>query len=304
MTDMSSLTLGEHVPSPVVTGKPRQIADGVYVIPDGRVPLVPNIGIILGDRTALVVDTGFGPRSGAHAHDAAKELAGDRQLLVTLTHFHPEHGFGAQAFTDATLLYNRAQHDEFRQKAAGYLEQFRGFSEDAAHELEGVEFVDPQIVYDAGCDVDLGGRIVQIRSRGPAHSRGDQTIYLPAERILFAGDLVENRFLPILPYFPPYDVDVDGQRWMEVLDELKEMQPEIVVAGHGELGGTELIDAYHTYIQWLESETLRLAGEGKAPEEIISTLTPLVFERYADWDLEPWRVATAVQSFLARTTQA
>ena len=302
MTDQtSSPTLGHQVPPPVVSGSPQEIADGVYVIPDGRVPLVPNIGIILGRRAALVVDTGFGPRSGAHTYAAARQLAGDRQLLVTLTHFHPEHGFGAQAFTDATLLYNRVQHHEFRQKAAGYLEQFRTFSDDATRELEGVEFVDPQIIYDAGCDLDLGGRLVHMRTRGPAHSRGDQTIFLPAERILFAGDLVEDRFLPIFPYFPPYDVDVDGDRWMAVLDELKGLQPEIVVPGHGELGGAELIDAYHIYIQWLESETQRLSAEGKAAEQIIGTLIEQVSERYAEWDLtEPWRIATAVQSFLAR----
>jgi glyoxylase-like metal-dependent hydrolase (beta-lactamase superfamily II) len=301
MTDHTAApTMPEDVSPPVVTAAPREIAEGVYVIPDGRVPLVPNIGIILGDRAALVVDTGFGPRSGANAHTAAKELAGDRQLLLTLTHFHPEHGFGAQAFTDTTLLYNRAQHEEFHQKAPGYLEQFRGFSEDAARELEGVEFVEPQIVYDEGCDIDLGGRLIQLRSRGPAHSRGDQTIFLPAERILFAGDLVEDRFLPLFPYFPPYDVDVDGQRWMAVLDDLKGLEPETVVTGHGEIGGPELIDAYRTYIQWLQSETLRLSAEGKTPEEIIGRLTQLVSERYADWDREPWRVATAVQSFLAR----
>ena len=50
-------------PAPVVNGTPREIADGVYVVPDGRVPLVPNVGIVLGEETALVVDTGMGPRT-------------------------------------------------------------------------------------------------------------------------------------------------------------------------------------------------------------------------------------------------
>jgi len=266
MTDHTSApTIRADVPPPVVTAAPREVADGVYVIPDGRVPLVPNIGIILGDRSALVVDTGFGPHSGANTHTAVKALAGDRELMVTLTHFHPEHGFGAQAFTDATLLYNRVQHEEFRQKAAGYLEQFRGFSEDAAHELEEVEFVDPQIVYDEECDIDLGGRLVQMRFRGPAHSRGDQAIFLPAERILFTGDLVEARFLPIFPYFPPYDVDVDGHRWVAVLDDLKGLEPAIVVSGHGEIGGIELIDAYHTYIPVAAIRNASAIGRGQAP---------------------------------------
>ena len=52
-------------PPPVVADvEPEEIAPGVYVIPDGRVPLVPNVGIVVGEREALVVDTGMGPRNG------------------------------------------------------------------------------------------------------------------------------------------------------------------------------------------------------------------------------------------------
>src|SRR5689334_8722075 len=102
-----------HTPTafafPVVHGEPVEIAAGVFVLPDGRVPLVPNIGIIVGERAALVVDSGLGPKSGAIAYEAAKKLAGERPIFLTLTHFHPEHGFGAQAFREATILYNRSQ---------------------------------------------------------------------------------------------------------------------------------------------------------------------------------------------------
>ena len=50
---------------PLVSGSPEEVARGVFVVPDHRVPLVPNIGVIVGDRAALVVDTGIGPRNGA-----------------------------------------------------------------------------------------------------------------------------------------------------------------------------------------------------------------------------------------------
>ncbi len=107
-------TLDATVAAPVVQANPVEIADGVFVIPDGRVPLIPNIGVIVGERAALVVDTGLGPRNGAIVRDIARKLAGDRPLFLTITHFHPEHGFGAQEFGDATIIYNRTQHQEFR----------------------------------------------------------------------------------------------------------------------------------------------------------------------------------------------
>ena len=179
MSEINTTTAAARPLLHVVHGDPVAIAEGVFVIPDGRVPLVPNIGVIVGDRAALVVDSGLGPRSGAIAYKIARELAGDRPLFLTLTHFHPEHGFGAQAFGDATLLYNRAQQEELRQKGASYLGMFRGMGDAIAEQLEGVKFVEPHIVYDERADVDLGGRVVQLRAWGRGHTRGDQTIFLP-----------------------------------------------------------------------------------------------------------------------------
>jgi glyoxylase-like metal-dependent hydrolase (beta-lactamase superfamily II) len=105
-------------PPTVDTSNLQEIAAGVWIIGDHRIWLVPNIGIILGADAALVVDTGLGPANGERVLDLARRLAGSRRLLLTVTHFHPEHGYGAQAFRpDATIIYNRAQRDELQEKA-------------------------------------------------------------------------------------------------------------------------------------------------------------------------------------------
>jgi glyoxylase-like metal-dependent hydrolase (beta-lactamase superfamily II) len=234
-------------------------------------------------------------------HDVATELAAGRPLFLTITHFHPEHGFGAQAFRDATIVYNRSQHEELRDKAQGYLETFRGLGDAVAEQLQGVEFVDPHVVYDDDADLDLGGRTVQLRTWGRAHSRGDQAVFLPAEHVLFTGDLVENRFYPIFPFFPPYDVDVDGRNWIRVIDELRRLDPAIVVPGHGEVDGADLLATTHDYLTLLQSETERLAKDGKGADAIVAKLDPQLRDRYPDWDTsEPWRIATGVQTFLAQ----
>ncbi len=302
MRDDNAATPGidANAKPPVITGDPVEVAAGVFVVPDGRVPLVPNIGVIVGDRAALVVDSGLGPRNGAITHRIARALAGDRPLYLTLTHFHPEHGFGAQAFRAATILYNRAQHEEFRQKRDGYLAQFRGLGAAVAAQLDGVEFVDPHVVYDGGTDLDLGGKVVRLRTWGPAHSRGDQVVFLPTERVLFTGDLVEDRFYPIFPFFPPHDVDVDGRNWIAVIEELRRLDAGIVVPGHGAIGDAGLLATTHEYLTFLRSETRRLVGEGRDAAAIIATVGPQLHARYPDWDpSEPWRIATGVQAFLA-----
>lgn len=286
-------------PAPIVNGSPQEIAEGVYVVPDGRVPLVPNVGIAIGDRAALVVDTAMGPRNGERLHEMAQALAPGRRLLLTITHFHPEHGFGAQAFADAEIVYNAAQLDELRDKGAAYLEMFRTFGESVAHELEGVEFVEPDTAYDGPVhELDLGGRRIELRTWGRAHTRGDQVVFLPDEKILFTGDLVEERCFAIFPYFPPEDADVDGDRWLAVLEQLEALEPEIVVPGHGEVGGAGVISAAREYIALLRSETRRLVAEGAGVDEAVERIDASMRALHPDWVQPEW-IAFGVRHFHA-----
>jgi glyoxylase-like metal-dependent hydrolase (beta-lactamase superfamily II) len=279
----------ESPPPPVVAGKPHELAPGVYVIPDDGVPLVPNVGIVLGTEKTLVVDTGMGPENGRRVRKIAEELAGDRELVLTLTHFHPEHGYGAQAFAGGTILTNRAQRDEFRAKATGYLEMFRTFGESVASALEGVELVEPSDVYDGGVStVDLGGRSVELRTWGQAHTLGDQVVFLPEERILFTGDLVEKQCFAIVPYFPPEDTDVDGEKWIAVLDRLEGLAPEIVVPGHGGVGGSSLVREVRNYLAALRDEVRELKSSGVPVDAAVEQLDARMRSLHPDWMQPEW----------------
>ena len=288
-------------PDPLVRGEPVAVADGVYVIPDRRVPLVPNIGIVVGERAALVIDTGLGPRNGDRVLAQARKLAGDRPLYLTITHFHPEHGFGAQSFQgQATIVYNRAQRDELRRKGAGFRQMFSGFTPAIAAELAGVEFVDPDLVYDGDqAELDLGGHRAVLRGCGPAHSAGDQTILIDGQ-VLFTGDLVETRMFPIASYFPPLDTDVDLGRWITVLDDLLALKPEIVVPGHGEHADAALIGQIRDYFVHVRGEVTRLRADGRSLAETTEVIEAAVRERWSDWENPNW-IAFTVGAFYRDT---
>jgi glyoxylase-like metal-dependent hydrolase (beta-lactamase superfamily II) len=277
-------------PPPVVRADPKEIAPGVYVIHDHRVPLVPNIGIILGTHSALVVDTGMGPVNGAAVLAAAKTLAHGRDLILTLTHFHPEHGFGAQAFKDeATIVYNRAQATELAAKGPAYLGMFRGMSADVAAALEGTELVSADQLYDgADHEIDLGGRTVVLRTWGPAHTQADQIVWLPTERILFTGDLAEERIFPIFPWFPPDDADIDAKGWLAALDAMVALAPEVVVPGHGAVGGVSIVKEVAAYIRAVATAV----NAGESPDEISERMLAL----HPDWDAPEW-IGFAVRYF-------
>lgn len=279
-------------PPMVDAGAIGEIAPGVHVIPDGRVEFVPNVGIVEGERAVLAIDTAMGHRNGQSVLDAARRIAGDRKLFLTTTHFHPEHAFGAKPFEGGvTYVVNASQAGELLEKGQEYIEMFSTFGPGLAQLLADVELIPPDLTYEERLRIELGGRVVELIDVGPAHTKGDQLVWLPEERIVFAGDLIENAFFPILP-----DADADGGWWLDALDEISALEPRVVVGGHGAVGGPELIDAFREYLELVRDRNAELEASGGDPGEIVTTIEAEVLERYEGWGNEVW-IKSAVESF-------
>lgn len=278
----------EHNPVVQIAGV-EELARDLVVIPNRRVELVPNIGIIGGEQSVLVVETGLGPGNAETVLKFAAEYAKGRKLYLTTTHFHPEHAFGAQVFAEeATFLVNRAQADDLATKGPGYLEMFRGLGAGVARHLTGVELVTPDLVYDDSYDLDLGGRVVRLRATGRAHSKGDQVVTVPDAGVMFTGDLVEAGQFAIFPWFPPHDTDVSGLRWIAVMERLAAQGPRVVVPGHGDVGGPHLLAEVRDYLRLLRDETWVRRDSAMSEETIIEEVRALMIERHPEWAGQEW----------------
>lgn len=279
-------------PLQVQTDNETEIAPGVFVFPDGRINLVPNVGVVLGDDAALVVDTGMGPANGDAVLAAAQRLAGSRRLLLTVTHFHPEHGYGAARFSEAAqIVYNTRQATELAESGPEFIEMFKTFGAEVEAALEGVELVQPHETFAGEMELDLGGRIVTLREEGGAHTAGDEVVLVPDAKVMFAGDLVENRFFPIV-----FGDVADGPAWIDVLERLGRIGAEIVVPGHGEVGGPELIGAFRDYLIDVRDAVAGRVARGEDVEQVAAELAPEVRERYADWENPEW-IDFAIRNF-------
>lgn len=282
-----------HLPQPVVDARfPAEIAPGVFVLPDRRIPLVPNIGIVVGSDRALVVDCGLGPGSAEAVLETARRLAPGREIVLTLTHAHPEHGFGAQVFADdGHIFYNTAQADHLARSGQALLEGFRAGVLPPEHKplLDGIEITPPDDTYDgAGARIDLGGREVLLRSVGPAHSPGDQVVHVEDAGVLFAGDLIEERIYPIVPFFPPLigAEHIDLPAWRAALGDMQARAPSVIVPGHGNLGGVEIARDVDGYLADLEN----VAASGSN----LDTMTAEIRRRYPTWE-QPDYIAPALR---------
>jgi glyoxylase-like metal-dependent hydrolase (beta-lactamase superfamily II) len=208
---------------------------------------------------------------------------------LTTTHFHPEHAFGTQAFAgEATYLVNGAQAADLAGKGPGYLEMFRGLGAPIARQLEDVELVTPDAVYDDAYELDLGGRVVQLRATGRAHTKGDQVATVPDAGVLFTGDLVDAGQFSIFPWFPPYDTDVSGLRWIEVMRRLVATDPDVVVPGHGDISGPRLLADIRDYLELLRDETWRRRDSAMPQETIVAEVKALMIQRHPEWAGQDW----------------
>jgi len=230
----------------------------------------------------------MGLANGAAVLDAARKLAAGRKL--TLTHFHPEHGFGAAPFQGvAEIIYNCAQATELASKGIPYLEMFRGMSPEISAVLDGTVLVAADSLYDGDRHViDWGGRHVELLTWGAAHTLADQVVWLPQEWVLFTGDLAEERIFPIFPWFPPDDADIDARGWLTALDAMLALNPTIVVPGHGGLGNASIVRGVSDYIRAVADAVRR----GDSPDEITAQMQAV----HPDWDAPEW-ISFAVRYF-------
>ncbi|WP_374103746.1 MBL fold metallo-hydrolase [Streptomyces sp. ISL-86] len=165
---------------------------------------------------------------------------------------------------------------------------FRGFGGPIADRLDGVPVPTPDVVYDDGYDLDLGGRTVRLRPTGRGHTKGDQVVEVPDAGVLFTGDLAETGRFAIFPWFPPYDTDVSGVRWLAVMDQLAATGPRVVVPGHGDLGGPQVLTGVADQLRELRDETWRRRDSAMGEDEIVAEVRALLIERHPEWAGREW----------------
>jgi glyoxylase-like metal-dependent hydrolase (beta-lactamase superfamily II) len=239
----------------------------------------PNIGIVVGERATLVVDTGLGARNGAIVMKQAEKLKKSPILYLTTTHFHPEHAMGEQAFPAHTVIIRPAvQQDEMNKHATEMMDLFRGFSAQSKELLQDVKLRPPDITFDKEVRLDLGGVATRLYWWGPAHTMGDELIFVEGDSVLIPGDIVQDKIVPNLP-----GADASVKNWLAILDRLEPLQPRFVLPDHGALGDGSLIGKEKAFLLELENRSLELKRQGKSADEAATMVTAEFKKKYSDW---------------------
>ena len=238
------------VPVPVsVPGETQvvEVAERVfaYVQADGGW-FVNNTGFMVGRSGVVSVDTcATADRTTAYLRAIADVTDRPVRTLVN-THHHGDHTYGNYLLPGATIVGHQKVRDALlawgRPPEPAYWEPV-----DWGH----VELAPPFLTYESELRVYVDEMRCDVRYVGrPAHTVADSIVWLPAERVLFAGDLLFNGVTPLMSHG-----SVSGA--LAVLDDLEALSPEVVVPGHGTVGGASMIDDVRGYLRFVQDLAVR-----------------------------------------------
>ena len=185
---------------------------------------IANLGLIVGSRCAAVIDSGGTPELGRRWRAAIERATRVPVCFVILTHAHPDHVLGSDAFTgpDTRFVASAKFNAALAARAPYFLNALaRDFGVKAAPDA----IVYSSIAVDGTRELDLGERVLVLQAWPTAHTDNDLTVYDRRSRTLFASDLLFAQHLPV--------VDGNLRGWLRVMPQLAAIDAARVVPGHG-----------------------------------------------------------------------
>jgi glyoxylase-like metal-dependent hydrolase (beta-lactamase superfamily II) len=231
----------------------------------------PNAGFIVGPDGVIVIDALASPMQGEQLLQAIRSVTPKPITWLILTHHHPDHHFGAIVFRrlGAKVMAHPDRRSLSSEGGEGALlaDWVRVVGLDA---MRGFAFADqPDRSVTVSDTLLSGARLVVIQHPGAAHSAGDLFIWLPRERVLFAGDLLIEDGVTMV-------VDGSSGELLRALGAIEALHPRMVVPGHGAIPRRpeELIARTRRYIMALQSEMKSAVEQGQPMGRALASLPP------------------------------
>jgi len=188
----------------------------------------PNTGIVIGDDAVLVADTQATPAMAADVIRRIREVTDKPIRYVVLTHYHAVRVLGASAFGAEHILASQDTHDLIVERGefdkASEIGRFPRLFRNVESVPPGLTW--PTMTFTGRMTLWLGKLEVQLIQLGRGHTKGDTVVWLPQERAMLSGDLVEFGATP-------YAGDAYFKDWPQTLDNLMALDPAVVVPGRG-----------------------------------------------------------------------
>ena len=243
----------------------------------------PNTGIIIGDDAVMVIDTQATPIMAQDVIRRIREVTDKPIKYVLLSHYHAVRVLGASAYgaehiiaseDTRDLIVERGQFDKDSE-----IGRFPRLFQNVESVPEGLTW--PTMTLTGKMTLWLGKLEVQILQLGRGHTKGDTVAWLPQEKILFAGDLVEFDATP-------YAGDAYFKDWPQTLDNLAALKPEKLVPGRGAALQTpaqvqEGLAGTRAFISDLYDSVKESAAQGEDLRKVYEATFAKLQPKYGQW---------------------
>jgi cyclase len=257
-----------------------------YLQPDGGWGW-SNAGLIVDGEAAMLVDTLFDLRLTGAMLDEMRRKVRAAAAIDTLvnTHANGDHTFGNQLVGEARIVASQRTADEMLElppaamaaigEAAPQMGRTGEFLLElfGSFEFAGIELVPPAETFEGELRLRVGDKEVRLTEVGPAHTRGDTLVFVPRDRVLYAGDILFHGGHPIVWAGPV-------SNWVAACDRILAMDVDVIVPGHGPLAGKDAVQELKSYFEYLHSEARSRFEAGMTPLEAARDIS---LDRYADW---------------------
>jgi glyoxylase-like metal-dependent hydrolase (beta-lactamase superfamily II) len=255
------------------------------------------------------VNSGLINLGGGVLIDTQSDLAHARQMIemfntvwpampkhVIITHEDGDHVWGNQLFEGAEIIAHRSVPERMKQVANP--EEIQHLLHSASNEsirqalqalhpgvvamgqqlledynFDGIELALPTTLFDTHYELDLDGTEVHLIYVGPCHQVGDTIIHVPEERVVFAGDVIFQQCTP-MGWVGSYS------KWFQCLDMIIQLNPEVIVPGHGPICGLNGVTEMKAYLQYVRDESKQCFDAGLSS---LDAAKQIEFGPYGEW---------------------
>jgi cyclase len=241
----------------------RQLAPNIYAYVQGGGPGsnnygVSNPGLIAGTDYLLAIDATQGPVPARAFIAASKQVTGGKEFgRLINTHHHGDHVNGNQFFPNVEILSHPYCRDECV-KAAATTPKTWNPTPGIADVVEERRLVPPSVTFKDDLTYFIDGTEVQFKFAGPAHTWGDMMAYLPQHKILFAGDVA---FFWVAPFANNSYIT----KWIETCEKIMGWDVDVIVPGHGPIGGKKELAEMADYFRVLGVEARKRYDKKMTP---------------------------------------
>lgn len=223
---------------------------------------ISNAAFVVTPAGVVVIDALGSPALATRLIAEIRKVTPKPITHVLVTHYHADHVYGLQVFKaqgariiahSLARIYLNSETARLRLQASR--QELAPWIDDQTHLVEADEWID------GDKELVVGGVRFQIKPVGPAHTPEDLVVYLPAEKVLFAGDLVFRSRIP-------YVGQADSRHWIIALDHLLAFDTQVIVPGHGPISKEARVDMQLTrdYLVYLRT-TMGQAAKNLEPFE-------------------------------------